>query len=37
MDPITAAMATSDLCAEGRYMPLLMIVPGAFVGMIAGV
>jgi hypothetical protein len=34
MDPITAA---SHLCAEGRYLPLLMIIPGAFAGMIAGV
>ena len=37
MDPVTAAMAASDLCAEGRYLPLLMIIPGAFAGMFAGV
>jgi hypothetical protein len=36
MDPVTAAMAASDLCAEGRYLPLLMIIPGAFAGMFAG-
>lgn len=31
MDPMTAA---SYLCAEGRYLPLLAVVPGAIVGVI---
>ena len=31
MDPMTAA---SYLCAEGRYLPLLAVVPGAIVGAI---
>jgi hypothetical protein len=31
MDP---AMAASYLCAEGRYLPLLAVAPGAIVGAI---
>ena len=31
MDPMTAA---SHLCAEGRYLPLLAMVPGAIAGAI---
>lgn len=34
MDPMTAA---SYLCAEGRYLPLLAIAPGAILGVIVGI